>query len=205
MLKEGRCTPWCVPSLWTSFVFCPYDFLGSSKCCILFGPYKLFIVIAWKQLKTQLWLLDKPQSGVPMGRWAGSSGPEKRWPPVTAIINVLDGGSQRDCVGLKRGEDWEDQNLDSCSVVVLAHSLSHVWLFATPWTAACQAPLSSTISWHACMLSRSVVSDSLPPHGLWPVRLLCPWDSPGKNTGVGCHHYLLEFGQIHVHWVGDAI
>ena len=22
---------------------------------------------------------------------------------------------------------------------------------------------------------------------LWPTRLLCPWDSPGKNTGVGCH------------------
>ena len=27
----------------------------------------------------------------------------------------------------------------------------------------------------------------LRPHGLWPARLLCPWDSPGKNTGVGCH------------------
>ena len=24
-------------------------------------------------------------------------------------------------------------------------------------------------------------------HGLQPARLLCPWDSPGKNTGVGCH------------------
>ena len=30
-----------------------------------------------------------------------------------------------------------------------------------------------------------VVSDSLQAHGLWPTRLLCPWDSPGKNTGVG--------------------
>ena len=27
----------------------------------------------------------------------------------------------------------------------------------------------------------------LRPHRLQPVRLLCPWDSPGKNTGVGCH------------------
>ena len=35
--------------------------------------------------------------------------------------------------------------------------------------------------------SRSVVSDSLRPHELKPTRLLCPWDSPGKNTGVGCH------------------
>ena len=25
------------------------------------------------------------------------------------------------------------------------------------------------------------------PHGLQPTRLLRPWDSPGKNTGVGCH------------------
>ena len=31
------------------------------------------------------------------------------------------------------------------------------------------------------------MSDSLRPHGLYPARLLCPWDSPGKNTGVGCH------------------
>ena len=29
--------------------------------------------------------------------------------------------------------------------------------------------------------------NSLQPHGLEPTRLLCPWNSPGKNTGVGCH------------------
>ena len=34
------------------------------------------------------------------------------------------------------------------------------------------------------------MSDSLQPHGLQPARLLCPWDSPGKNTGVGCHALL---------------
>ena len=33
--------------------------------------------------------------------------------------------------------------------------------------------------------SRSVVSDSLRPYVLYPTRLLCPWDSPGKNTRVG--------------------
>ena len=38
--------------------------------------------------------------------------------------------------------------------------LSHVRLFATPWTVAYQAP--------------------------------CPWDFPGKNTGVGCHFLLQE-------------
>ena len=31
---------------------------------------------------------------------------------------------------------------------------------------------------------------TLPSHGLKPTRLLCPWDFPGKNTGVGCHFLL---------------
>ena len=35
-----------------------------------------------------------------------------------------------------------------------------------------------------------VLSDSLRPYGLQPTRLLCPWDSPGKNAGVGCHALL---------------
>ena len=38
--------------------------------------------------------------------------------------------------------------------------------------------------------SCSVVSSSLRPHGLWPTRLPCPWDFPGKSTGVGCHFLL---------------
>ena len=34
------------------------------------------------------------------------------------------------------------------------------------------------------------MSDSVQPHGLQPTRLPRPWDSPGKNTGVGCHFLL---------------
>ena len=41
-------------------------------------------------------------------------------------------------------------------------------------------------------VSCSVVSDSLRPHGLYPTRLLCPWDSPGKNTGASSHSLLQE-------------
>ena len=41
-----------------------------------------------------------------------------------------------------------------------------------------------------CCCIDSVVSDSVRPHGLQPTRLPCPWDSPGKNTGVGCHFLL---------------
>ena len=41
-----------------------------------------------------------------------------------------------------------------------------------------------------CVCACSVMSDSLQPHGLQPARLLCPWDSPGKNTGLDCHSLL---------------
>ena len=34
------------------------------------------------------------------------------------------------------------------------------------------------------------MSDSVRPHRPQPTRLPCPWDSPGKNTGVGCHFLL---------------
>ena len=39
-------------------------------------------------------------------------------------------------------------------------------------------------------VSRSVMSNSFPPHGVQTTRLLCSWDSPGKNIGVGCHAFL---------------
>ena len=51
----------------------------------------------------------------------------------------------------------------------------------------CSLPLVSV------QFSCSVVSNSLWPHGLQPTRLLCPWDFPGKSTGVGCHCLLWQF------------
>ena len=55
------------------------------------------------------------------------------------------------------------------------------------WVVQLLGTVIKTVSrlWSGAMLSRSVVSDSLKPHGL-----LCPWNSPGKNTGVGCHSLL---------------
>ena len=145
-------------------------------------------------------------------------------------------------------------------IFVVVQSLSCVWLFATPWTAARQASLSITSSqfiqthvrWVGDAIQPSyllsspsppafnlsqhqgsfpisqlfvsggqsigaaasasvlpmnilcpvtadaataaakslVVSDSVRPHRRQPTRLLRPWDSPGKNTGVGCHFLL---------------
>ena len=57
---------------------------------------------------------------------------------------------------------------------------------SAPWT--CPTPPLSLTKF--CVLSHSVVSASLGPHGLWPARLVCLWNSPGKSTGVGGHAVL---------------
>ena len=41
-----------------------------------------------------------------------------------------------------------------------------------------------TIKLHVCQIALVV------PNSLWPIGLLCPWNSPGKNTGVGCRALL---------------
>ena len=41
-----------------------------------------------------------------------------------------------------------------------------------------------------CCCVISVLSDSVRPHRWQPTRLPRPWDSPGKNTEVGCHFLL---------------
>ena len=57
----------------------------------------------------------------------------------------------------------------------------------------------------------SVVSNSLQPHELWLTRLLCPWDFPGKNTGVGCHFRLQGIFPTQglnrhlLHWQTDSL
>ena len=43
---------------------------------------------------------------------------------------------------------------------------------------------------HCCCQVASVAPDSVRPHRQQLTRLPCPWDSPGKNTGVGCHFLL---------------
>ena len=44
---------------------------------------------------------------------------------------------------------------------------------------------------HMCVcVNHSDMSYSLQSHGLQPARLLCPWNSPDKDTGVDCHSLL---------------
>ena len=53
---------------------------------------------------------------------------------------------------------------------------------------------------HICMPAQLLRScPTLPPDGPLPARLLCPWDFPGKNMGVGCHALLQEI--FLTHWL----
>ena len=54
-----------------------------------------------------------------------------------------------------------------------------------------KTPSPTTMTYeYAWVRAHSVKSNSLQPHGLQPTRFLCPWDSPGKKTGMGCHFLL---------------
>ena len=78
-------------------------------------------------------------------------------------------------------------------------------------------PFTCCLHWMSsamCAKVTSVLSNSLGPHGLYPTRLHCPWDSPGKNTGVGCHALLQEIfltqgsnlSHLHLlHWQADSL
>ena len=61
------------------------------------------------------------------------------------------------------------QQLQICRSVSSVQSLSHVWLFVTPWTAACQASLSITNSWS--LLKLTSIESVMPSNHL---ILCCP-------------------------------
>ena len=62
---------------------------------------------------------------------------------------------------------------------------SYKWLNGVPRVYCC-----CCCCYCCCCCITSVVSDSVRPHRRQPTRLLRPWDSRGKNTGVGCHFLL---------------
>ena len=107
-------------------------------------------------------------------------------------------------VGTECRKNWESGiDMYTLLLLLLLSRFSRVRLCATPRTAAHQAPPSLGFSgqehWSGLPFpspihesergkgSCSVMSDTSWPHGLKPTRLLCPWDFPGKSTGVGCH------------------
>ena len=94
------------------------------------------------------------------------------FPPVAAILNCK----------LVGGYTQKNTNFDEFRSPWLSHwrVVNISFYFYIPFSTMCLC---------ACLVA-SVVSNSLRPHGLYPTRLLWPWDSPGKNTSVGYLFFL---------------
>ena len=115
--------------------------------CILYAcVYVLLLLLLSKSLQLCPTLCD-PRDGSPPGS------------PVPGILQAR----TLEWVAISFSSAWKWN--------VKVKSLSRVWLFATPWTAA--------------------------------TRLLCPWDSPGKSTGVGCY-CLLYLCLYHIHMLSHS-
>ena len=117
------------------------------------------------------------QPGIPSGKCAARFHVQWELPTVTLP---------------KRSAPWEQQ-LPAAAVSSTGQAQRYrgrLWL-SSWWRAKPVVQISRLICRCAIMeWFRSVVSDSLRPHGQWPTRLRGPWDFPGKNTGVGCHFLL---------------
>ena len=92
-------------------------------------------------------------------------------PPGSPVPGILQARTL-ECIAISFSSAWKGK--------VKVKSLSRVWLLATPWTAAYQAPLSMGFS-----------------HGF-------SHDFPGKNTGVGCHCICITLGKS-VHNSGSQL
>ena len=70
-------------------------------------------------------------------------------------------------------------------------SLFNKWREARPRNLC----ISHSPTWSSCLVIQFCPTLSDPKDCSLGVRLLCPWDSSGKNTGVGCHFFLQEIFQ----------
>ena len=80
----------------------------------------------------------------------------------------------------------------------LARDRTQMWIDSTDWTQPKKNPLTVVLIFKLlcrCCWVASVVSDSVRPHRRQPTWLPRPWDSPSKNTGVGCH-FLLQCRKV---------
>ena len=76
------------------------------------------------------------------------------------------------------------------TTVLLVHNLS-IRKYTFLVLGICAQIFFLMVVFHAC----SVKSDSVTPWTV-PGRLLCPWNFPGNNTGVGCHSFLQDLPDL---------
>ena len=80
-------------------------------------------------------------------------------------------------------ETWKVSSVCVCVSLCVC-----VWVFVSEWV---WVWVCVSVCVSVCMICL-VMSNCLWRHGLWLTRLLCPWHSPGENTGLSCHSLLQE-------------
>ena len=104
------------------------------------------------------------------------------------ILGFLASGGEKFTLGPVRRLDLSEL---LCNKVLLKYKRDRESFWHRHQKGAERVPPASLWKWKwKWKWSRSVVSDSLRPHGLYPIRLLHPWDFPGKSAGVDCHFLL---------------
>ena len=114
-------------------------------------------------------------------------------------------GSPLICVNCKHGIHWEISYSKPAELKQMeSKQMDKNW--PSQW--------SQKITVGVTLSGCSVIPNSRWPHGLKPSRLLCPWDFPGKNTGVGCSFllqgiFLTQGSNPHLlcllHWQADSL
>ena len=168
---------------------------------------------AWRRpaLASIVLLCDRPGHTVPVAMYCVPRAKCPRSGKPSCVLGSIAFGGLVTWESTTRKKHWWPPWI--IMLVLLLSRFSRIRLCATPETAAHQAPPSLGFSrqehWSGLPFpspmhesekwkwSRSVVSAPQRPQGLQPSRLLCPWDFPGKSTGVGCHCLLQIFVQNH--------
>ena len=125
-------------------------------------------------------------------------------------------GQRQGCGAVGSMSEWEDlQRKCGCFIPLPGIYPQRAMIWKAAWTPMCTAVLFTTdkawkqpkclstkepitelrcvhtmeCSFSVCLVAKLCLTP-LWPLGLEPTRLLCPWDFPGKNTGVGCRFLL---------------
>ena len=119
-------------------------------------------------------------------------------PPDSSVHGILQARTlEWVVIPFSRGSSWPR---DQTKVPCIVDRFFTVWATREDFT-------WHIINYKLCfaLYECSIMSDSLWPHGRWPARFLCPWNSPGKNTGESCHFLLqriLLTHRLNLHFLG---
>ena len=143
-----------------------------------------------------MWDLPTPNAEpfihVRLGKWSTTVGPV--WPQLCSSKPISDSASSA-----------LQPELSGCLQVDISSATAYLPRLPSLTCLRCLIPIhlsnpqesawasnSDQLPWCCCCccLVTSVVSDPMQPYALLPTRLLCPWDSLDKSTGVGCRALL---------------